>query len=354
VPVGPLDPTWPSLDFDDSAWAEGPGGIGFEMGWDYQDFIDVDLFDTMWAMNASCLLRIPFQVDAPTSFGTLILNLRYDDGFVAYINGVRVAAAGAPADLTWDSSATEAHEAEAQFAQFDVSAFVNELSSGENLLAIHGLNASSTSPDFLIDAELMAEEGTAPETGLYSGPLPLAKSARIKARLFKDNQWSALNEAVYGVGPVKESLRITELMYHPPDPNEEFIELSNIGGETINLNLVSFTNGIDFHFGDVDLEPGAYLIVVRDLSAFVATHGPDVPIVGEYTGNLSNGRERIELEDALGGTILDFRYDDSWYGSTDGDGLSLEVVDVVNADPNSLSEKGTWRPGLDVGGSPGW
>jgi len=354
VPDGPLDPDWPSPDFDDRTWSEGLGGIGFELGWDYQDFIDVDLFDAMWVMNASCLLRIPFQVDDPAAWGQLMLHLRFDDGFVAYINGVRVAAQGAPAELRWDANASYAHEADPEFARFDLSAFLHELVPGENLLAIHGLNASSTSPDFLIDAGLIAKEGAAQAMGIYSMPLALTRSVRVKARLYKDNQWSALNEAVYGVGSVRECLRISELMYHPPDPNEEFIELTNIGEEPINLNLVRFTNGIDFAFGDIELEPGGFLVLVRDISAFVAAYGADTPVAGEYTGNLSNGGERIELEDALGGPILDFRYNDAWYGSTDGDGLSLEVADVPTADPNCLSEKNTWRPSLDVGGSPGW
>ena len=38
-------------------------------------------------------------------------------------------------------------------------------------------------------------------------------------------------------------------MYHPAeDPNAEFIELTNVGAETINLNLVRFTKGIEYLF----------------------------------------------------------------------------------------------------------
>ena len=50
-----------------------------------------------------------------------------------------------------------------------------------------------------------------------------------------------MNEATFAVGPVAENLRISEIMYHPietgspDDPNAEFIELTNIGTETINL-----------------------------------------------------------------------------------------------------------------------
>ena len=34
--------------------------------------------------------------------------MRYDDGFVAYLNGVKVASANAPAKPQWDSQATPA------------------------------------------------------------------------------------------------------------------------------------------------------------------------------------------------------------------------------------------------------
>lgn len=53
-------------------------------------------------------------------------------------------------------------------------------------------------------------------------------------------------------------LRITELMYHPIDPNLsspyndedfEYIELLNIGTAPLDLTGVKFTNGIDFQFG---------------------------------------------------------------------------------------------------------
>ena len=43
----------------------------------------------------------------------------------------------------------------------------------------------------------------------------------------------------FGVGAIAGNLRITEIMYHPldvADPNEEFIELKNVGAETIVSN----------------------------------------------------------------------------------------------------------------------
>ena len=96
----------------------------------------------------------------------------------------------------------------------------------------------------------------------------------VKARVLSGTTWSALNEAVFAVGPVAQSLRISELMYHPldtgnpNDPNTEYIELTNIANQSINLNLVRFTKGIDYTFPSFDLPAGGYCLVVKDLAAF--------------------------------------------------------------------------------------
>jgi hypothetical protein len=180
------------------------------------------------------------------------------------------------------------------------------------------------------------------------------------ARVLTD-RWSALTEAVFAVGPVAESLRISELMYHPADsgaagvpadPNREFIELTNVGTDTINLAWVQFTVGIHFTFPAMDLQPGAFVLVVADAKAFAAAYGIGLPVAGQYSSSLSNGGERIRLCDALGRPIADFVYSDRWYDITDGDGFSLTVKDV-KADPAGLSSADAWRPSARAGGSPG-
>jgi len=164
---------------------------------------------------------------------------------------------------------------------------------------------------------------------------------------------------VYAVGPVAESIRISEIMYHPQDtgnpdnPNTEFVELTNIGATTINLNLVSFADGVEFTFPSFELASGACCLVVEDTAAFSAEHGPGLPIAGTYTGSLANGGEHIRLEDALGEAILDFEYKDGWYKSTDGRGYSLVLRDPMTTDPNDFSDKASWRASVNEGGSPG-
>ncbi|MGE5296343.1 MAG: FN3 associated domain-containing protein, partial [Solirubrobacterales bacterium] len=192
----------------------------------------------------------------------------------------------------------------------------------------------------------------------YTGPITLTESTCVKARVFS-GVWSAVHEATFAVGPVAESLRISEIMYHPADtgnpndPNTEFIELTNVGTETINLNLTRFNNGVDFTFSDVDLPPGAYCLVVKDVAAFEARYGSGLPVAGQYSGSLANDGERIVLVDAIGRTIHDFKYRDDWYDATDGGGASLTIVDPIPADLTRWSEKDAWVPSARTGGSPG-
>ncbi len=194
----------------------------------------------------------------------------------------------------------------------------------------------------------------------YAGPVTLTKSTCVKARLLLAGAWSAAHEAVFAVGPVAESLRISEIMYHPADtgdptdPNTEFIELTNVGTETINVNLVRFTNGIDFTFPDVDLAPGACCLVVKDIAAFEARYGSDLPVAGQYCGSLANDGERIELVDAIGRIIHDFKYQDDWYETTDGGGCSLTIVAPAPSDRAAWSQEDAWGPSTRTGGSPGF
>ena len=351
VPAGPVDPNW-YIDpaFDDSGWNDGTfisgktGGVGYDETPDYVPYISHDVEALMNAdlnpgANNSCYIRIPFTFNGdPSNFNFMTLKIRYDDGFVAYLNGDELERKNFTGTPAWNSNASGGHEA-AGLESIPVSGKLNSLRQGDNVLAIHGLNTSNTSSDFLISAELIAGEanstgGISPNAVEYnSQQLTFNKSTHVKARVLDGITWSALNEAIFAVGPVVENLRITEIMYHPRntgdsnDPNEEFIELKNIGPNTLNLNLVQFTEGIDFTFPDIELGPGEHILVVKDRGAFQAQYGTGINIAGEYTGSLANDGENIKLDDSIGRRILDFEYKDGWQNITDGDGFSLTVID---------------------------
>src|SRR6185436_1663615 len=99
--------SWTSLDFNDSAWSEGPGGFGY--GTDCSD-LHATTLNGMHGASPSLYLRRKFHVDAPPLVRSLVLTVDYDAGFVAYLNGVEVARrnlAGAPP--LHDATALEPH-----------------------------------------------------------------------------------------------------------------------------------------------------------------------------------------------------------------------------------------------------
>ncbi|MGA2092876.1 MAG: lamin tail domain-containing protein, partial [Sedimentisphaerales bacterium] len=368
VPTSDIGTTWRggSEPYNDSAWTSGTGGVGYERETGYESYIDINVESAMYNTNGTCYVRIPFNVDAADvgHVSSLILNMRYDDGFIAYINGTEVQRVNFTGTPQWNSTASNGHEASSAFDSYDISAYTGNLHAGTNILAIHGLNISTTSSDFLICAEMIGTiaGNISPAAIQYTGAFNINKSTNLRSRIYKSSNqtWSPLNEAVYEVGNVQNALRITEIMYHPldtnnpNDPNTEYIELKKRGPGTINLNLVRFDKGIDFTFGPNTPLAGQYILVVKDTNAFQAKYGTGRYIAGQYTGSLDNAGERIRLLDAVGTTILDFNYKDGWRDITDGDGYSLTIVNPSDSDLNDWGKKDSWRASAYINGSPGW
>ena len=194
--------------------------------------------------------------------------------------------------------------------------------------------------------------------GNYSGQL----SARGETLVLTDNTGRAVTTNTYAGSPslAQQYLRITELMYHPPagvpygQEEYEYIELKNISAtETLELNGVKLTNGVEFAFTvSTLLLPGQRLLLVKNQTAFEFRYGTGLPIGGTYTGSLDNAGERLTLLDAVNEEVLDFSYNNSWYPITDGLGFSLVVVNE-NAEPDTWNNKSQWRSSGTLNGSPG-
>ncbi|PYI81548.1 MAG: hypothetical protein DME26_19790 [Verrucomicrobia bacterium] len=120
--------------------------------------VTTDVTTRMRGINATMYARLAFTVANPAEFDFLTLRMKYDAGFVAYLNGIEVARANAPADPQWNSSAImERPDAEAlQFQEFELSPKIGLLHVGINVLAIQGLNSSAGDGDFLLSPELIA------------------------------------------------------------------------------------------------------------------------------------------------------------------------------------------------------
>jgi|GEM_PF-423212 len=165
-----LGPAWTEPTFDDLAWLAGSTGVGFDTdpgtGGDYRSRVRLDVA-AMRGANASVFIRVPFLIEPAVraQLRRLTLRMTYDDGFVAWINGVKVASALEPAGLSWNSAslAGQTHDANPGGAgeTFDLTPHLGRLRDGVNTLAIQGLNAAADSPDLLIAPRLIGAD-TAP------------------------------------------------------------------------------------------------------------------------------------------------------------------------------------------------
>ncbi len=137
-------------------------GIGFDqIGSGVGAAVQADIGGAMRGVNSSVYLRMPFEVADPSTIDTLLLSLKYNDGFAAHINGQEVVRMNAPSTLDWDSTATSSRSAvdSLVYADFNLSSMLSLLQPGENMLTIQGLNVDASDGDFLIFPRLI---GVAP------------------------------------------------------------------------------------------------------------------------------------------------------------------------------------------------
>lgn len=126
----------------------------------FAPLLNVDVAAPWAAAQSSVYQRVEFNIDDPAKIQSLLLEMQYDDGFVAYLNGTRVGSAAAPALPNYQSPAQgEREDADSLVPEkFNLTKFVGLLTPGKNVLAIHVLNVDDASPDLLSVPKLTATE----------------------------------------------------------------------------------------------------------------------------------------------------------------------------------------------------
>lgn len=167
--------------FDESSWLSGSQGVGYERNSGFQGDINLDMESAMYNNNTSVYIRIPVSVPVePSNILSLTLRMKYDDGFASFVNGA-IPTNGksfAPGTISWNSTTEGGTNPEASatdFEDFDISDMIPNLVTGSNnILAIQGLNSSTTSSDALYRCELVATVADvgATTTGYFSTPTP--------------------------------------------------------------------------------------------------------------------------------------------------------------------------------------
>jgi hypothetical protein len=209
----------------------------------------------------------------------------------------------------------------------------------------------------LDDTDPLLDGHVAQQAVLYTGPIALLHSIRLKTRSLNGSEWSALVDVLLTVPGDLNNVKITELHYHPQaqdsvdDRSYEFVELKNIGSSQIDVGGSRFIEGISCTIPSPTIvEPQGFVVLVSDTEQFSHRYG-SLHVV-PYDGSLDNGGELLLLLSAHNDTLISVRYNDKapWPEEADGAGYSLVSKDPSpEGDPNDPSY---WRPSARIHGSP--
>lgn len=176
-----IPPEWKEEGFDIQQWKQGPGGFGYGDGDD----------NTILANTLSVYVRTEFDIVDTSAIAAYSLLADYDDGFVAYLNGVEIARNNlgeTGIEPSFDDVAFTYHEAglyqginPEHFPIMDFSLLKN----GKNILAIqvhnHDISSSDLSSNFFLalgikdDSEYYRPPPEWLESIFFQSSLPIIK-----------------------------------------------------------------------------------------------------------------------------------------------------------------------------------
>ena len=334
--------SWTAIDYDDSDWKTGKAELG------YGDGDEVTAVsrgpEPSSKYHTTIYFRKKFQIEESVNKSLLIRLLR-DDGAIVYLNGEELFRSNMKIGTVRSSSyAEKRNSSKNSRIYFPYFIELPNFKPGKNIFAVEVHRGSRSDKDlsFNFEATVLDAAGV---------PVVIDKTSTITVRAKSDNIWSAPSTASIVISP-SAALKITELMYNPPDGKTfEFIELKNTSGTTLDLTGVSLS-GVRFTFDEQTLAPweSGLLIPNDDPAAFLLKY-PTAPVLGTYGGSLSNSGEELRLIDPDGQVIYSVNYSDEtpWPNEASGNGSSLELATNLGNERDPAN----WRASLVPGGTPG-
>jgi hypothetical protein len=145
--------------------------------------VQTDIGSSMKGVRSSVYLRVPFSLQDSSGVGALSLSMRYNDGFIAYLNGVEVARRNAPGGAVWNSAATASRNSDESLSPegINVTAAKDSLVDGTNVLSIHGLNISAADDAFVIAPELTEGSVMTRSVAYFESPTPGAVNSETSS-----------------------------------------------------------------------------------------------------------------------------------------------------------------------------
>ena len=145
---------WENPDFKvTSSWKNSRSGFGF----DKSGSTFGDLIRTKISASKRCIwLRKTFRVKDLDSISALVLRVHYDDGFIASINGTKVAESNAPDKIRYNAYAS-GRNINSNYVDFDLSEHIALLKGGSsNILTIQAYDSRADRSKFFIMPTLLS------------------------------------------------------------------------------------------------------------------------------------------------------------------------------------------------------
>ena len=192
-----LGSAWRALGYNDGSWPFGPGTLGY--GESYVN-TTVPYGGDPDNKYITTYFRCPFTVTMdPAAVTEMTLSARYDDGFVAYLNGQEIARRSLGTGTITYSTMASSHEG-TDYEDIDLAAHIDKLQAGDNVLAVEVHQVSTTSSDMVWDGGLTVRQG---DQILWNAYNDLAwRSGQLSTRitLFTDGNSGQLVDYATGNG----------------------------------------------------------------------------------------------------------------------------------------------------------
>ena len=335
---------WTATDYDDSQWKSGKAELGYGDG-DEATAVDRGPPPKSKYRN-TIYFRKTFQIDGNAVGKSLLIKLLRDDGAIVHLNGQELFRSNMPSGTVVRYTTYASKRNSSANSKIFFSHYIDEpgFQTLNNVLSVEVHRGSRSDGDLSFNLEATIMDST-------RVPIPISESSVITVRAKDRNTWSSPVTSMVTISPTAP-LRITELMYNPPDGKPfEFIELKNTSGFPLDLSEVSL-EGVNFVFDEGVLASwqSGVLIPNDDPVSFTEKY-PNAPILGTYRGSLSNSGESVRLIDRDGQVIYEVNYSDTspWPSEADGLGSSLELLSHLGNEQDPAN----WRASLVLGGTPG-
>ena len=289
-----------------------------------------------------------------------------------YIDNIIITETTASSDpsVTFDAATSAVDETDADFVTNGIPVTLTNYAADVTITPTVNGSSSAEASDYTIDLTPLTFSGN--ETKY----IPLT----IKDDLDSDNETVIIDFTVTSgtadLGTSNHTVTITdddlpqivisEIMYNTPSTDDEWIEIYNAHGSTVDISswTIVFSSSTFTFPESTNIGDGQYISVALGSNGdgTFNNNNPFTPDQNnlsvtnaevantDITNKLGNSSGTITLKNSDGSTIDTVFYDEGDASSTDGNGPSYEIIDIT-ADNSSTASN--WQASAFNGGSPG-